>query len=85
MSFKNIKWSIPNKKSISDRHNIGDIIFVKKKNVWKLKQYPKVNGGISFRSFTGDVKALVGDLILNQVNLIELLKQKDNLAQHLSL
>ena len=62
LSFKNIKWSIPNKKSISDRHNIGDIIFVKKeKNVWKLKQYPKVNGGIiALDPFTGDVKALVG-------------------------
>ena len=34
-------------KLISEVHKIGDIIFVKKKkNFWKLKQYPKVNGGI---------------------------------------
>ena len=34
---------------------------LKEKNVWKLKQYPKVNGGIiALDPFTGDVKALVG-------------------------
>ncbi len=62
LSYTNIKWSIPNKKSITDKHRIGDIIFVKKeKNFWKLKQYPKVNGGIIVLDpFTGDVKALVG-------------------------
>ena len=60
--FKNLKWSLPKNKTISSIHSIGDIIFVKKeKNLWKLKQYPKVNGGIIVLDpFTGDVKALVG-------------------------
>ena len=59
---KNIKWSIPKKKSIQDIHKIGDIFFVKKvNNYWKLKQYPKVNGGIVvLNPFNGDVLALVG-------------------------
>ena len=59
--YENLKWSIP-KKSIDDVHKIGDIIFVKKeKNIWKLKQYPKVNGGIVVLDpFSGDVLALVG-------------------------
>ncbi len=59
---KNIKWSIPKKKSIQDIHEIGDIFFVKKENdYWKLKQYPKVNGGIVvLNPFNGDVLALVG-------------------------
>ncbi len=58
---KNIKWVLK-KKTILDRFNIGDIIFVKKKKeVWNLKQYPKVNGGIVvIDPFNGDVKALVG-------------------------
>ena len=60
--LKKIKWSISNKKSIKDIHEIGDIIFVKKKgNFWLLKQYPKVNGGIiALDPFTGNVLALVG-------------------------
>ncbi len=60
--YKNLKWSIPKKKLIKDIHDIGDIIFVKKEiNSWKLKQYPKVNGGIVvLNPFTGDVLALVG-------------------------
>ena len=60
--FKNLKWSLTKNKTISSIHSIGDIIFVKKeKNLWKLKQYPKVNGGIiALDPFTGDVKALVG-------------------------
>ena len=34
-------------KTISDKHEVGDIVFVsKEKDIWKLKQYPKVNGGI---------------------------------------
>ena len=43
-------------------HKIGDIIFIKKENnVWTLKQYPKVNGGIVVLDpFTGNVLALVG-------------------------
>ncbi len=62
ISINNLKWAIPNKKKITDRFNIGDIIFVKKENnSWALKQYPKVNGGIVVLDpFTGDVKALVG-------------------------
>ena len=59
---RKLKWAIPNKKTIFDKFNIGDIIFVKKeKNIWDLKQYPKVNGGIvAIDPYTGDVKALVG-------------------------
>ena len=62
ISKSNIKWAIPNKKSIFDVFNIGDIIFAKQENkFWKLKQYPKVNGGIvAIDPFTGDIKALVG-------------------------
>ena len=42
----NLKWAI-GKKNINDFFKLGDFIFVKKnKNYWKLKQYPKVNGGI---------------------------------------
>ena len=48
-------------------------------NIWKLKQYPKVNGGIVILDpFNGDVLALAEVLILKKVNLIELRKQKDN-------
>ena len=59
---KNVSWTIPKNKNISDRHNVGDVIFVKKvNNSWFMKQYPKVNGGIvAIDPFTGDVKALVG-------------------------
>ncbi len=62
LNFKNVKWTIPKSKSIKDVHKIGDIIFIKKeKNLWLLKQYPKVNGGIIvLNPFTGDVLALVG-------------------------
>ena len=57
-----IKWVLKNKKTITDKFNIGDIIFVKrKKKIWNLKQYPLVNGGIvALDPHTGDVKALVG-------------------------
>ncbi len=60
--LENIKWTLKNKKSIKDTHNIGDIIFVKKeKNIWKIKQYPKVNGGIVVLDpYSGNVLALVG-------------------------
>ncbi len=60
--LKNLKWSLKRKKKITDTHDIGDIIFVKKeKNVWQLKQYPNVNGGIIvLEPFTGNVLALVG-------------------------
>ena len=62
LNFKNIKWSVSKKKSINDVHKIGDIIFVKKENnLWKLKQYPRVNRGIVVLDpFSGDVLALVG-------------------------
>ena len=58
----NLKWSIPQKKLLQDVHEIGDLIFVKKENnQWKLKQYPKVNGGIVILNpFNGNVLALVG-------------------------
>ena len=40
--LQKLKWAIPNKKTIFDRFNVGDIIFVKKENnIWDLKQYPK--------------------------------------------
>jgi penicillin-binding protein 1A len=62
LPLSDIKWTIPKGKFITERHNIGDIIFVKKHdNYWTLKQYPKVNGGIVVLDpFSGDVKALVG-------------------------
>ena len=57
-----LKWALPNKKEITDRFKVGDLIFVKKeKKLWSLKQYPKVNGGIVvIEPYTGDVKALAG-------------------------
>ena len=60
--LKDIKWSIPKNKKIQNIHKVGDVIFVKKdKNLWKLKQYPKVDGGIiALDPFTGDVLSLVG-------------------------
>ncbi|MDB9744673.1 penicillin-binding protein 1A [Pelagibacteraceae bacterium] len=62
LTKKNLKWSIPKNKLISDKYSRGDIIFIKKENNnWSLKQYPKVNGGIVVLDpFTGDVKALAG-------------------------
>ena len=62
IKHNNVKWALKKKQTISDRFKIGDIILIKKENdLWKLKQYPKVNGGIVvIEPFTGDVKALVG-------------------------
>ena len=62
LSYKNIKWTLPKSKIISDRFNLGDIVLVKKENnLWNLKQYPKVNGGIVvIDPFSGNIKALVG-------------------------
>ena len=62
ISLQKLNWAIPKKKNIFDRFKVGDIIFVKEKNnIWDLKQYPKVNGGIVvINPHTGDVKALVG-------------------------
>ena len=40
-----INWILKNK-NITDIFNLGDFVFVKKdKNIWNIKQYPKVNGG----------------------------------------
>ena len=52
----------PQNKLLQDVHEVGDVIFVKKENnQWKLKQYPKVNGGIVVLDpFSGNVLALVG-------------------------
>ena len=60
--LEDIKWTLRGKKQLNTSFNNGDIIFVKKeKNNWKIKQYPKVNGGIVVLDpFTGDVLALVG-------------------------
>ena len=62
LKFKNIKWTLSKNNTILERFKIGDILFVKKeKDIWKLKQYPKVNGGIIVLDpFSGDIKALVG-------------------------
>ena len=59
---KNIKWILRQKKSLNDLFEVGDILFVKKeKNIWKIKQYPKVNGGIVVLDpYNGDILALVG-------------------------
>ena len=60
--LENIKWTLRQNKSIQDTHKIGDILFVKKENnSWKIKQYPRVNGGIvALDPYSGDVLALVG-------------------------
>jgi len=62
LNLKDIKWTLKQKKTIEDSYQVGDILFVKKiNNVWKIKQYPKVNGGIiAINPFTGEVLALVG-------------------------
>ncbi len=62
LKFDNFKWAISKNKTVKDKFKIGDIIFVKKeKNVWTLRQYPKVNGGIVVLDpYSGNVKALVG-------------------------
>ena len=61
IDFNKAKWTLK-KKNATSVHSVGDIIFVKKiKNIWNIKQYPRVNGGIvAINPFTGDVKALVG-------------------------
>ena len=62
LNLKDIKWTLKQKKTIEDSYQVGDILFVKKiNNAWKIKQYPKVNGGIiAINPFTGEVLALVG-------------------------
>ena len=60
--INDIKWTLRSNKSIKDTYEIGEILFVKKENNnWKIKQYPKVNGGIVvLNPYNGDVLALVG-------------------------
>ena len=62
VNLKDIKWTLRQNKLIQEIHEIGDIFFVKKENnFWKIKQYPKVNGGIVVMDpFSGNVLALVG-------------------------
>ena len=58
--YENISWT---KKEFNELVNIGDVIYVKKfnKNIYELKQLPKVNGGIVVMDpFTGRVLALSG-------------------------
>jgi len=60
INYDNISWT---KKEFNELVNIGDIIYVKKfnKNIYELKQLPKVNGGIVVMDpFTGRVVALTG-------------------------
>ena len=59
---KEIKWTLRQNKSIEDTFKVGDIILTKKENdIWKIKQYPKVNGGIVVLDpFNGNILALVG-------------------------
>ena len=60
--LEDIKWTLKQKKKLQDIHKVGDILFLKKENNrWKIKQYPKVNGGIVVLDpFSGNVLALVG-------------------------
>jgi len=62
LNLKDIEWTLKQKKTIEDSYKVGDILFVKKiNNTWKIKQYPKVDGGIiAINPFTGEVLALVG-------------------------
>jgi len=62
LNLKDIEWTLRQKKTIEDVYKVGDILFVKKiDNIWKIKQYPKVNGGIVvINPHTGEVLALVG-------------------------
>ena len=59
---KEINWTLQQNKSIEDTFKVGDIILTKKENdIWKIKQYPKVNGGIVVLDpFNGNILALVG-------------------------
>ena len=60
--FKNVKWTLRQNETILNKYKLGDVIFVKKEdNLWNIKQYPKVNGGIVvLNPFNGNVLALVG-------------------------
>ncbi len=60
--YKDLKWTLKQKKKLQDVHQVGDLFFVKKEsNFWKIKQYPRVNGGIVvLNPYNGNVLALVG-------------------------
>ena len=60
MFFENLKWT--RKKNFNSLLEVGDLIFVNKKNnKWHLKQLPLVNGSIVVMDpYNGKVKALVG-------------------------
>ena len=83
INIKNMKWALSGNKIISKVFKLGDIIFVtKEKNVWKLKQFPKVNGGIIvLNPFNGDVKALVGGFSYKSSEFNRVTQFLDNLAQ----
>ena len=60
IKFTGASWT---KKEIGDLFNVGDVIYVKKKNkdIYELKQLPRVNGAIVVMDpFTGRVLALSG-------------------------
>ncbi len=60
IKLNNISWT---KKEFEELFEEGDIIYVKKikKNVWELKQLPKINGSIVVMDpYTGRVLSLVG-------------------------
>jgi len=61
IDFKDANWT--RKKSFEDFLSLNDIIYVKKikKNKWKLKQLPKINGAIVVMDpYTGRVLAMAG-------------------------
>ena len=60
INYNSISWT---KKEFDELFKIGDVIYVKKikNNVYDLKQFPKVNGGIVVMDpFTGRVVAMSG-------------------------
>ena len=60
INYQSISWT---KKEFKDLVKVGDVIYVKKlnKNIYELKQLPKVNGAIVVMDpFTGRVAALSG-------------------------
>ena len=61
IDFKDASWT--RKKSFGDFLKVNDIVYVKKikEDKWKLKQLPKINGGIVVMDpYTGRVLAMVG-------------------------
>ena len=60
--LENIKWTLRQNNNLADLFKLGDILFVlKENNIWKIKQYPEVNGGlVVLDPYKGDVLALVG-------------------------